>query len=132
MEFKQKVLVLLILYLVLTLPQVFYGAAVLSEEITDYTALVPGRNVYTDHIFLLIIAKRFLGCYQIQNSLPHFDSFFLIYLNFSSFWPPSCCEFIFHNPGKWYCSMWLSSFWPIPWTNHYLPLIFYYSSSFNF
>ena len=37
------------------LPQVFYGAAVLSEEITDYTALVPGRNVYTDHIFLLII-----------------------------------------------------------------------------
>lgn len=53
MELKQKLL--LLLYLVFILPQVFLGAAVLSEEITDYTALVPGRNVYTDHIFLLII-----------------------------------------------------------------------------
>jgi len=55
MELKKKVLILIVFFLVFTLPQLFYGSAVLSEEITDYTALVPGRNVYTDQIFLLII-----------------------------------------------------------------------------
>lgn len=54
MESKQKNIILIILYLMVLLPAVFYGSAVLSEEITDYTALVPG-NVYFDQIFLILI-----------------------------------------------------------------------------
>ncbi len=54
MESKQKNIVLIIIYLIALILQVFYGSAVLSEEITDYTALVPG-NVYVDQIFLILI-----------------------------------------------------------------------------
>jgi hypothetical protein len=55
MELKKKVLILIIIFLVFSLPQVFLGSPELSREITDYTALVPGRNVYTDQLFLLVV-----------------------------------------------------------------------------
>ena len=47
-------MILIILYLFVSLSTVLFGSAELSEEISDYTALVPG-NVYIDQIFLMLI-----------------------------------------------------------------------------
>lgn len=54
METKQKNMILIILYLFIALETIIFGSATLSEEITDYTALVPG-DVFFDQFYFMII-----------------------------------------------------------------------------
>ncbi len=46
-----------------------------------------------------------------------FDAVVTVKLEDIWVWPPRGGDFVFDDPGEWFCSFWLAFRWPVPWSD---------------